>query len=84
MSDVSNEMEAHVDMLLEAKPLLLKPNTLFVMTLKCVAGHLDSSCDSQVQKQVSRLDQVAYGVKTIENAPSWDIYDFFIEVVQNR
>jgi predicted rRNA methylase YqxC with S4 and FtsJ domains len=60
-----HEMEAHVDMLLEAKPLLLKPNTLFVMTLKCVAGHLDSSCDSQVQKQVSRLDQVAYGVKTM-------------------
>ena len=59
-----HEMNAQVDMMLEAKPLL-KPNTFFVVTLKCVAGHSASSCDSQVQKEVSRLAQVAYGVKTV-------------------
>lgn len=59
-----HEMEAQVDMLFEAKPLL-KPNVFFVVTLKCVAGHSDSSYDSQVQKVVSRLDDVAFGVKTM-------------------
>jgi 23S rRNA C2498 (ribose-2'-O)-methylase RlmM len=59
-----HEMESQIDFMVKAKPLLTK-NALFVLTLKCVAGHSDSSYNLQVGKVVSRLEGICFGVKTM-------------------
>jgi 23S rRNA C2498 (ribose-2'-O)-methylase RlmM len=59
-----HEMETQIDFMVNAKPLL-KKNALFVLTLKCVVGHSDSSCNLQVEKVVSRLEGICFGVKTM-------------------
>jgi 23S rRNA C2498 (ribose-2'-O)-methylase RlmM len=59
-----HEMENQVDFMVKAKPLLTK-NALFVLTLKCVQGHSDSTYNLQVGKVVSRLEGICFGVKTM-------------------
>ena len=60
-----HDMEKQLDMLLQAKPLL-RPNALFVLTLKCVTGYTKKSYEYQADNVVERLnDEIAFGVKMI-------------------